>query len=175
MSDSSTPPPTAGPHRSNDEPHSLYPVALTDLAGAPVVVVGGGRVAERKLKTLVNAGAVIRLVSPDATPALQRLAQSGAILWLPRGYVAGDLTGARLAVAATDQREVNAQVAREAAAADILCNVADRPEEGNIHLPAVLRIDGLVIAVSTEAGDPVRAKAVRDAIGDWLRPAEPDP
>jgi cobalt-precorrin 5A hydrolase / precorrin-3B C17-methyltransferase len=117
---------------------------------------------------LLAAGAQVRLVSPTATPHLQELATAGQIDWFPRPYQTGDLAGTLLAFAATNQRTVNAQVATDARSAHILCNVADAPDEGNFHVPAVHRQDDLVIAVGTGGRSPTRARRVRDLIAEWL-------
>jgi siroheme synthase-like protein len=87
---------------------------------------------------------------------------------LPRAYQAGDLAGALLAFAATNQRAVNAQVAVDAQTAHILCNVADAPREGDFHAPAVHRADGYVIAVGTGGHSPGLARILRDRIAAWL-------
>jgi cobalt-precorrin 5A hydrolase/precorrin-3B C17-methyltransferase len=149
-------------------PQSSYPIVLTNLHGARVVVVGGGAVGERKVRGLLAAGAAVRLISPAATPELRALAASSAIEWEARPYRPGDLAGARLVFTATDRRAVNAEVAAAAAALGLLCNVADDPLAGSFHLPAVHRAPGLVVAVSTEGASPARAKRLRDQIADWL-------
>src|SRR6266545_1816889 len=123
---------------------------------------------ERKLRGLLGAGAAVRLISPAATPDLRALANSGAITWHARPYQPGDVSGARLVFAATDQRAVNAQVADDAAALGVLCNVADDPRAGDFHLPAVYREPGLLVAVSTAGASPARAKRLRDQIAAWL-------
>ncbi len=146
----------------------VYPIALTRLQGARVVVVGGGPVAERKVHGLLDVGARVTVVSPDATPRLRAWAKAGRITWERRPYRDGDLAGARLAFAATNRREVNAQVARAAAALGILCNVADVREEGNFHVPAVYRKGSITLAVSTGGRSPTRARAVRDALARAL-------
>ena len=147
---------------------ATYPITLINLRGALMVVVGGGTVGERKLRGLLASGAAVRLISPVATPALRALADSGAIGWHARPYQAGDLAGARLVFAATDQRAVNDQVAQDAAALGLLCNVADDPRAGTFHLPAVHREPGLLVAVSTAGASPSRAKQLRDQIAVWL-------
>jgi len=157
---------------------TAYPITLTNLRGALVVVVGGGAVGERKLRGLLGAGAAVRLISPAATPDLRALANSGAITWHARPYQPGDVSGARLVFAATDQRAVNAQVADDAAVLGLLCNVADDPRAGDFHLPAVYREPGLLVAVSTAGVSPARAKRLRDQIASWLsasRPAQAEP
>ena len=166
-----------------DQPSGGYPVVLTQLRGAPVVVVGGGAVGERKARGLLAAGAAVRLISPAATAQILDWAAAGQIAWECREYAAGDLAGARLVFAATNQRAVNARVARDAAALGLLCNVADAPGEGSFHLPAVYRGDGVTIAVSTDGASPARAVALRDRIAAWLgyekpmsdRPSRKDP
>jgi cobalt-precorrin 5A hydrolase / precorrin-3B C17-methyltransferase len=147
---------------------TAYPITLTNLRSALVVVVGGGVVGERKLHGLLAVGAVVRLISPAVTLELHALAARGTITWHARRYQYGDLAGARLVFAATDQRAVNAQVAEHAAAMGLLCNVADDPRAGDFHLPAVYRELGLLVAVSTAGTSPTRAKRLRDQIAAWL-------
>lgn len=150
---------------------AAYPIILTQLRGAHVVIVGGGPVGERKARGLLAVGAAVRLISPEATPQLRAWAAQGRLHWEQRPYRPGELAaGARpaLVFAATDQREVNAQVAREAQALKLLCNVADRPDEGTFYLPAVHRQAGVTIAVSTDGASPARARQVRDTIAAWL-------
>jgi cobalt-precorrin 5A hydrolase/precorrin-3B C17-methyltransferase len=155
----------------SDDPQALesaYPITLINLRGAPVVVVGGGAVGERKLRGLLAVGAAVQLISPAITPDLRALAESGTIAWQARPYQQGDLAGARLVFAATDQRAVNAQIASDAAALGLLCNVADDPRAGDFHLPAVHREPGLLVAVSTAGASPARAKRLRDQLAAWL-------
>ncbi len=147
------------------EPATTYPINLTQMQAAPVIVVGGGLVGERKVRGLLAVGAQVTLISPDATPHLQAWAAERRISWVPRCYQAGDLASSPvLVVAATSDRTVNAQVAQDAATLGLLCNVADVPAEGNVHLPAVYRAAGLVVAVSTAGVSPARARQVRDQI-----------
>lgn len=147
---------------------TVYPVVLTRVAGTPVVVIGGGKVAERKVRGLLEVGARVRVVSPEATETIRQWAAEGHLTWEARPYRMGDLLGARLAFAATNRREVNAHVAREAAELGVLCNVADAPEEGDFHLPAVYRGKDVVVAVSTAGADPARARDLRDRIAQLL-------
>lgn len=146
-----------------------YPIVLTQVAGARVVVVGGGPVGQRKVRGLLVAGADVCLVSPTATPQLRAWAEAGRIAWIPRPYRREDLAGALLAFAATDQRRINAQVTVDAAAEGILCNVVDAPEEGDFHLPAVYRGDGVLITVSSGGKSAARSRQLRDRIAVWLQ------
>lgn len=148
---------------------SVYPIALNGLRGAKVVVVGGGPVGERKARGLLEAGATVCLISPSVTDQIKAWQADGDIVWLERAYQPNDLAGAALAFAASNVREVNGQVAQEARAMGILCNVADAPGEGDFHSSAVIRHNGLVIGVNNETRDPKRAVNVRDKINALLK------
>lgn len=126
------------------------------------MVVGGGGVASRKARGLLGSGADVTVISPEVTPELSEL----GVTVERRRYRPGDLAGFALAFAATDSREVNAAVAREAGERGILVNVADRPAEGDFALPSTLRRGGLQVAVSTGGASPALALRVRDAL-EW--------
>jgi precorrin-2 dehydrogenase/sirohydrochlorin ferrochelatase len=145
-------------------------IACLDLAGRLCVVVGGGSVAARKVTTLLDSAATVRVVAPGAVERLTMLAQVGRIELLARPYETGDLAGALLVFAATDSAEVNAQVAREARAAGALCNVADESAGGDFTVPATLRHGGLVVAVSTSGEAPGYARRIRDLVAVRLGP-----
>jgi uroporphyrin-III C-methyltransferase/precorrin-2 dehydrogenase/sirohydrochlorin ferrochelatase len=140
----------------------VYPVGLR-LAGRRVVVVGGGQVAHRRVAGLLEARAVVTVVSPELTPALEALVAPGPVTWHPRGYVAGDLAGAWYAVAATDDPAVNAAVAAEAERDRVFCARADDRSASSVWTPAVGRQGDLVVGVHG-GGDPQRAVGVRDAV-----------
>lgn len=154
--------------REARSPRTLYPLLLNTAHGVRAVVVGGGRVATRKVKGLLAAGVQVQVMSPAATSEIQQWAVEGRLVWVARSYREGDLTGADLVFAATNCREVNAAVAAEARACGVLCNVADVPEEGTFYVPAVLRRDDLLVAVSSGGRSPRTAARLRDAMADWL-------
>jgi uroporphyrin-III C-methyltransferase/precorrin-2 dehydrogenase/sirohydrochlorin ferrochelatase len=135
-----------------------YPLAL-DLAGRPVVVVGAGRVALRRVTALLEAGALVQVVAPDVNPGLAGL----DVTLRRRRYRDGDLAGAWLAHAATDDQDVNAAVAAEAERRRIWCVRADSAGDSPAWTPAVTRHGGLTVAV-TAGGDPRRAQRLRAAI-----------
>jgi precorrin-2 dehydrogenase/sirohydrochlorin ferrochelatase len=137
-----------------------FPI-LVDVDGRLVVVVGGGRVAERRVRELRAAGAVVRVVSPKLGAGLAGLAAGGELAVEPRRYRQGDLAGAALAVAATDDPEVNRRVAADGRDAGVLVNRADAPDEGGFSVPAVLRRGDLTVAVATAGRAPGLAGAVR--------------
>ncbi len=132
---------------------------LLDLTGRLVVVVGGGTVATRRARSVLDAGADVRVVSPEVSDDLREL---DVAVW-QRPFVAADLDGAWLAVACTDDPAVNAEVVTAAGNRQIFCVRADAAIGGTARTPAMLRRDGLVVAV-TGGDDPLRAMALRDAI-----------
>ncbi|MBE7552984.1 MAG: precorrin-3B C(17)-methyltransferase [Anaerolineales bacterium] len=156
------------PHASRTSCSDIYPVTLTGMTGQRAVVVGGGPVGQRKVQGVLAAGMAVKLISPEATPQLQAWAGAGRIGWVRRPYQPGDVVGAYLVFAATNQRAVNAQIAQEATDLGLLCNVADQSAEGNFHVPAVHRRTGLVVSVSSTGESPRRAQKVRDQIAAWL-------
>ncbi|HEY9480208.1 MAG TPA: bifunctional precorrin-2 dehydrogenase/sirohydrochlorin ferrochelatase, partial [Gemmatimonadaceae bacterium] len=141
---------------------SGYPIVL-DGDSIAAVVVGGGRVAERKVRALLAAGARVRLVAPGISDALRELARSTSRCTLiERAYESDDLAGATLAFAATDQRDVNARIAGDARRDGILLNIADDGAHGDFVTPALHESGGLMIAVTT-GGVPTAAARIRDA------------
>ena len=137
-----------------------YPLFL-ELTGQPVTVVGAGKVATRKVRTLLAAGANVTVIAPVATPALRRLK---TVRWLRRRYQSGDLHGARLVVAATDDLAVNRQVCAEASRRRQLVNCAAPPDAGNFIVPAIVRHGAFTIAISTGGASPAAAKALRQKL-----------
>ncbi|MGZ4544698.1 MAG: uroporphyrinogen-III C-methyltransferase [Blastococcus sp.] len=144
----------------------VYPVGLR-LLGRRVVVVGGGQVAHRRVAGLLDARALVTVVSPHVTPALEALVEPGSVTWLPRRYATGDLDGAWYAVAATDDPQVNAAVTEEAERARIFCARADDRSASSAWTPAVGRQGDLVVGVHG-GGDPQRAVGVRDSVVSGL-------
>lgn len=140
-----------------------YPIFL-DLRGKPVVVVGAGKVALRKTRGLVEAGARVTVVAPRWEPEFERL----PVRLLRRGFEPADLEGAFLAFTATDDREVNRAAAQAARERGIPVNVADRRAECDFLVPSRLRRGPLQVAVSTGGEDPSRAVAVRRRIEKLL-------
>jgi precorrin-2 dehydrogenase/sirohydrochlorin ferrochelatase len=134
-----------------------YPVFL-NLRGRKAVVVGGGRVAGRKISALLKAGADVTVISPSLTPGLQKALSRRKIVHLSRSYRRGDLKGAFLVIAATDSPETNREVANDAPA---LVNVVDVPSECNFIAPSVVRRGPLLLAVSTSGTSPAFARTLR--------------
>lgn len=143
-----------------------FPINL-DVRGRKALVVGGGRIALRKVKSLLMCRAEVTVVSPDVCPGLAEL---DTIVKLERGYRSGDVEGACLVISATDDQEVNRQVWVDASAAGIPCNVVDQPELCSFTLPAVLSQGDLLIAISTGGVSPALAGRLRRKLEGELKP-----
>jgi siroheme synthase-like protein len=142
---------------------SLYPV-FVHASRCTALVVGGGAVATRKVRGLVEAGGRPTVVAPSLTPELRALVESHSLPWRARPYEPGDVAGARLVFAATDSAEVNARVSADAEAAGALANVADDGEGSTFHVPAVVRRDEVVVALSTGGASPLLARRLRERL-----------
>jgi siroheme synthase-like protein len=146
-----------------------YPVFL-EMKDRPCVVVGGGTVAERKVEGLLAAGAQVTVISPELTPALAALREEGRLHHVARPYREGDLEGYDLAVVATDDGAVNADVAREGRSASgrIWVNAVDDPPNCDFILPSVIRRGDIVIAASTGGASPALARRLREELEAFL-------
>ncbi len=148
----------------------LYP-AFIDLRGRRCLVVGGGPVGTEKAEKLVDAGADVRLVSPEITARLTELVATGAIAeFHRREYRAADLEDCILVIAATNEAEVNRQVWEDGEARRMLVNVVDVPPLCNFIVPSIMRHGELAVAVSTGGASPVVARAVRQRIEGEVGP-----
>ncbi|MFC4099966.1 precorrin-2 dehydrogenase/sirohydrochlorin ferrochelatase family protein [Paenibacillus xanthanilyticus] len=151
---------------------NTYYALHLDLRGKRCVVVGGGRIAERKTRGLLEGGADrVTLISPAATAALVALAEQGSIQWLRREYQEKDAEGATLVFAATDSRIVNERIMQDARSAGALVNQADEAAEGDFIAPSTVRSGPLLMSVSTSGTSPALAKRIRSELED--RYAEP--
>jgi siroheme synthase-like protein len=143
----------------------LYMAALR-LSGRRCLVVGGGAIALEKVEGLLACGARVTVVAPRAHPELVQLALEGEVRWECRTYAAGDLEGCLLAIAATDQTEVNIRVYEDAEQRSMLVNVVDVPALCNFIVPAVARSGPIAIAISTAGASPALAKRMRREIAE---------
>ena len=141
-------------------------IACLRLSGRRCLVVGGGEVGLEKVEGLLLCGGDVTLVAPHAHEELQRLAAERSIVWERRGYMASDLTGSFLVIAATDDSEVNIAVHEDAEARAMLVNVVDVPPLCNFILPAIVRSGPLAIAISTAGASPALAKRMKREIAE---------
>lgn len=139
---------------------SLYPVFLK-IKERECLVIGGGSVAERKVKTLVDYGGSVTLVSPELTSGLEKLVELGQVVHIKRDYRNGDLDGFFLAVAATSDPEVNRKIYEEAEESGILINSVDDPDNCNFFVPSSVRRGDFQVSISTSGKAPYFAKKLR--------------
>ncbi|MDH7576331.1 MAG: bifunctional precorrin-2 dehydrogenase/sirohydrochlorin ferrochelatase [Bacillota bacterium] len=148
---------------------NLYPVCLK-LEGQRCLVVGGGKVAQRKVGGLKECGALIFLVSPEITPKLAQAAGRGEFQYFRRGFEACDLEGMRVVIAATDNKALNEQIARMCEERGILVNVADNPALSTFFVPAHFHRGPLCISVSTGGRSPLLARRIREFLQSEIGP-----
>lgn len=146
-----------------------FPINL-NIHGKSVVIIGGGSVAERKCLSLLHAGAQVTVIAPHLVDGLQELLAQGRITYLARKYESGDLAGAYLAFASTDDRATNRAVAEEAKAAAIPANIADAPETSDFSSPSVISRGDLLITVSTGGRFPLLSQKIREELEDLFGP-----
>lgn len=146
-----------------------YPVFL-DLRRLRVLIVGGGAVALRKAEGVLQAGGRPTVIATEIGPELWALLEREGLRGEQHPYRAGDVRGYHLVFAATDRRQVNRQVAEEAAAAGALVNVADDPEASAFQVPAALRQGEVVVALATGGASPLLARRLRERLASVLTP-----
>ncbi|MCX5858805.1 MAG: bifunctional precorrin-2 dehydrogenase/sirohydrochlorin ferrochelatase [Proteobacteria bacterium] len=144
-----------------------YPINL-NCVNRPCLVVGGGEVAERKVRGLLAAGARVRVISPGLSPVLESLARDGKITVERRPYRQGDLQGMFLVLAATDDPAVTRGLVEEARDLPCLLNLADLPAESDFILPALLERGDLTVGFSTSGRCPALAQWLRDRLADEI-------
>ena len=140
-----------------------YP-AFLDLEGRSCVIIGGGEVAERKIQSLLECHARVTVVSPSATAGIRDMASRGELQWRDREYVEGDLKGAFLAIAATDDQGVNEDIVDEAFREGVVLNVVDNPSLCSFIAPSVVRRGEVTVAFSTGGASPALARKLRESL-----------
>lgn len=146
---------------------ACYPVML-NIEGKKCLVVGGGSVALRKIQGLLECSARVTVIAPFANEKIRKLGEDGRIRLMERNYIKGDVEGYFLAVAASDDRNVNKRVALEASERNILVNVADDLDLSSFIVPSVVRRGELAVAVSTGGRSPLLAKTLRRKLENIL-------
>lgn len=142
---------------------AFYPIFI-NIKDKPVLVVGGGSIACRKVQTLLEFGAFVRIVSPQVIPELRQLINEGNCQWRKKVYAKEDIEDAVLVFSCTEKEEINAQVALDAEAENRLINVADDPQKCSFIVPSIMRRGDLSIAVSTGGSSPMAARIIREEL-----------
>jgi precorrin-2 dehydrogenase/sirohydrochlorin ferrochelatase len=140
-----------------------YPIFL-NIQGRKCLVIGGGKVALRKVKVLLEHGSDVKVISPVLCPELNQLAADGAIRAIKRDYKSEDLQHAFIAIAATDDAKTNERVASEARRREILTNVVDDPKNSDFIVPSYFERGDIIIAVSTSGRSPALARKIRSQL-----------
>ena len=140
-----------------------YPVAVK-VKGVNVLVVGGGKVAQRKAVGLLKAGAKVTVISPKLTPALNRLAKDSKLKWRKRKVSKNDIVKARIVIAATNDTLINKNVSSWSKKQKILVNIVDNPVLSTFISPAVFKNNKAVIAVNSNARDPELSRDLKNFI-----------
>lgn len=140
-----------------------YPINI-NITDKKCIVLGGGKVAERKVESLLKCGGAVTVISPDLSPQLKTLLVQGKIRHIPRGYRAGDMEGVFLVFGATDDPRVNEEVGREGQEKGALVNIVDTPERCSFIVPSVVEREDLVITISTNGKSPALARRIREEL-----------
>ncbi len=146
-----------------DSQVALYPAFLR-LQGRLCTVIGGGKVALRKVESLLVSKALVRVISPVAEDRLLELANRGIITYEKRCYQAGDAASGYVVIAATNNQNVNRQIAMEADQCGRLVNVVDDPERCSFQVPASFTLGDVGVAISTNGKDPMAAKHLKNIL-----------
>jgi precorrin-2 dehydrogenase/sirohydrochlorin ferrochelatase len=141
-------------------------IACLRLEGRNCLVVGGGEIGLEKVEGLLACSGQVTLVAPEANDALRAYAEEGSITWVERPYESADLEGKFLAIAATNDTDVNIAVYEDAERRAMLVNVVDVPSLCNFILPAIVRTGPLAIAISTAGASPALAKRIKAEISE---------
>jgi uroporphyrin-III C-methyltransferase/precorrin-2 dehydrogenase/sirohydrochlorin ferrochelatase len=146
-----------------------YPISL-ELEGRPCVVIGGGEVAEHKARALLAAGAKVAVIAAEFTEGLEAVGSRGRVELVRRSYSRGDLEDAFLAIAATDDKAVNAKIFQEAEERGVLLNAVDDIEHCHFAVPSIVRRADFVLAISTGGKAPALSKRLRMELSEQFGP-----
>ena len=148
--------------------HNYFPLFFPS-EGKKVLVAGGGRIAERRVRTLLQFRFSVTVASPSLTPGLQALCRAGAFCYRPGDYTAACLDGADLALACTDSPEANAAVCRDARARGILANRCDDRAACHFYFPAIAAGETVVAGLAGDGGDHGATRSAAERVREVLR------
>lgn len=145
---------------------NYYPLFIF-LQDKPCVVVGGGRVAERKIAALLSAGAKLAVISPQCTEQIRKWVEEGKVKWEARNFQGEDIAGATIVIAATDNPTINMEVYQSIGPGQWI-NMVDRPDLCTFIVPSIVRRGDLTIAISTGGNYPGLSKKLRQEMEAWI-------
>jgi precorrin-2 dehydrogenase/sirohydrochlorin ferrochelatase len=145
-----------------------YPIQL-NLKGKQAIIIGGGKVAQRKLAGLLDTGVQITVVSPEITDKIQEYCRSGKVIWKQKSFTGDDLEKMFLVIAATNDPETNKAVKRFVSTHQLLLMVDD-PEESDFILPSVMNRGRLTLTVSTSGASPILTKKIKQDLSRQYGP-----
>lgn len=137
---------------------------FVDLADRKILVVGGGKIASRRVETLCRFGGDITVVAPGMEKILEKLARDGKVRLIRRAYRQEDIRGAWMVLAATDDRELNEEIRRQAKKEGAWVNVASDQELCDFHFPGIVKKDPVVVGINAQGADHRLARRVRERI-----------
>ena len=141
----------------------FYPIHV-NIEGRKCLVVGGGKTAERKVKTLLRYGSKVVVVSPKATKRIEGLLKKKKILWHKRTYRVADLKGAFLVFCATSSEKLNREISRDARKRKIMVNVVDAPKDCDFISPSLVERGHLKVSISTDGLAPLLSRRLREEL-----------
>jgi precorrin-2 dehydrogenase / sirohydrochlorin ferrochelatase len=153
----------------NNNKKKYFPIFI-DIIDFPALVIGGGKVALRKINSLLEFGAKVSVLSPKFSSEIQSLIQENKITPIAKSYQSGDVNGYRLVFCATDNTEVSHIVQKDCLENDILLNVADVPELCNFIMPAMIKRGDFIVALSSQGKAPFFVKEQRDKLDKQISP-----
>ncbi|MGW8256812.1 MAG: precorrin-2 dehydrogenase/sirohydrochlorin ferrochelatase family protein [Thermoguttaceae bacterium] len=160
--------PTEDTWEWGSKPTCRFQALAIDLHGLSCLIVGGGKIGVHKAAVLLRAGARLTVLSPDISPTLRKLVQSGQIRWLQQKYAEENLQGKWLVIAATDNKELNRLIAQDAEQRGILCCNVSAADTSRIVFPAVHAWRGMTVAVHSDGHSCRQSQRLRDRIAGWL-------
>lgn len=146
----------------------LFPL-YTDLTEKKAVVIGGGNIAARRIKSLLDFVGELVVIAPGVQPEIEALAKSGELVWKQKKYEREDLYDADLALAATDDRKVNEDVYSACKCLGILVNTASDQNKCDFHFPGIINYDGVVIGFNAAGKDHKKTRQVREKVEEFLK------
>ena len=146
----------------------MFPLYV-DLSEKTVLVAGGGKIAERRITSLLDFAGRIRVIAPEVTGVIDELQKDGKITLQKRKFDVKDIEGADIVLAATDQKDLNEDIYRICKARNITVNISDNQEKCDFFFPGIIRYEDIVIGFSSSGGDHKKTKEVRQKVETFLK------